>query len=532
MHLPSGFSNSIKVLRKHISFAFAAAILAFVANESVAQQGFISDANASQAGLTVAWSTQADISSKASLVDWQLVVDEDQATTYYVISWEKRKEVIAQTDISPFGIPYGVDGAKKAAESRKEIIEYSLRNDGKEDVEVKITDYTLPRSTIFALGASGRVICLDADTGATRWIQQVGNHLLPSIGLGASKTHVAVANGSTVYCLDFDSGRVLWSGRCKDGIDSSPTCSKENVYVPLRSGRLQTFPIEREGRESFNLVAEGNPRSRPIVTEKHVVWTTEKGHMNVAPLSRRTVEYRLKSSGPVVSQASSSGGKLFVGSLDGFVYGLTEVSGRLDWEVSTGQAVLKSPVAFGSDVYVVSSANELYKVDSIEGTYPKSWQTPIKGIREIAGFGAETVYCIDDSGKLIGINRDTRAITKSIAGSSIELVMPNGITDRMFFATKAGFIQCVHEISSLRPRFLQSDLAIAKPKKKMRRKDDSAMGEENPFGEDAEVMDDNNPFGEDSGDDASGADDSNPFGDDGDSSDDGADEGNPFGDDG
>jgi outer membrane protein assembly factor BamB len=528
MHLPSGFSNSIQRLR--ISFAVAALTVAFFANESAAQQGFISDANASQAGLTVAWSTQADISSKGSLVDWQLVVDEDQATTYYVISWGKRKEVIAQTDLSPFGVPYGVDGARTAAENRKEIIEAELRNDRIEDVEVKITDYTLPRSTIFALGASGRVICLDADTGKTRWVQQVGNYLLPSIGLGASKTHVAVANGSSVFCLDFESGRVLWSGRCKDGIDSSPTCSNENVYVPLRSGRLQTFPIDKNGLGSFNLVAEGNPRSRPIITEKHVVWTTERGHMNVAPLDRRTVEYRLKSSGPVISQASAAGGKLYVGSLDGFVYGLSEISGRLDWEVSTGQGVLKSPVAFGNDVYVVSSANELFKVDSVEGTYPEGWQSPIRGIREIAGFGAETVYCISSGGRLIGINRDTRAITKSIPGSSIELVMPNGITDRMFFATKSGFIQCVHEVSSLRPRFLQSDLALAKPEKsKKPRKDDSAMGEENPFGDEAENMGEANPFADSADDSGADSDDTNPFGDDGGSSEE-EDDSNPFGD--
>ena len=424
------------------------------------------------------------------------------------------------------------------AKIRKELIEFKLRNDKKDDVKVEISSYTLPRSTLFALGANGRVFCIDADTGNTRWIQQVGDYRLPSVGLGASKTHVAVANGSSVYCLDFETGRVLWSGRCKDGIDSSPTCSEENVYVPLVSGRLQTFPIEKEGVESFRLVAEGNPLSRPLVTENHVVWTTEKGHMNVAPLNRRTVEYRLKSSGPVVSQASASGGKLFVGSLDGFVYGVSEISGRLDWEVSTGQGVMKSPVPFGTDVYVVSAGNELYKVDSKEGTYPEGWQFPLRGIREIAGFGVNTIYCVNNQGTLIGIDRDTRAITKSIGGSSIELVMPNGITDRMFFATKSGFIQCVHEVASLRPRFLETDLAIAKPKKMMR-KDKSAMGEANPFGDEAETMGSGskNPFGDDAASDAGdanpfGGDDSNPFGDDSNSSGgaDDADDDNPFGD--
>ena len=503
-------------LRNFFAFTVAAAVAALVTAPAAAQEGFLSDATASQAGLTVAWSTQVKISSKAELVDWQLIVDENQSTTYFVISHGKRKEVIAENDISPFGVKYGIEGAKLAAEDRKEIIEKELANVGKEDVEVTITDYTLPKSTLFALGESGQVVSLDADTGATRWIQQVGDARLPSIGLGASKNHVAVANGSSIYCLEFETGRILWRGQCKDGIDSSPTCSEENVYVPLLTGRLQTFPIDKFGVESFNLVAEGGSRARPLTTENHVVWTTEKGHMNVAPKTRRTVLYRLKTSAPIISQAAASNNRLYVGSLDGFVYGVNEATGRLDWDVSTGQGIMGSPVPFGDSLYVVSRANELFKIGTEEGEYSAGWQKPLRGIKTIAGFGVDSIYCINSNGRLVGIDRNTRAITKTIPGSKIDLVMPNRITDRMFFATRSGFIQCVHEVGSLRPRFLESDLAIAKPK--MMRKDESAMGEPNPFGEDA--TEGANPFGEDDDDGA------NPFGEDDEDDDD---EGNPFG---
>ena len=185
------------------------------------------------------------------------------------------------------------------------------------------------------------------------------------------------------------------------------------------------------------LVAQGGVRSRPITTENNVVWTTERGYMNVAPLGdRRTVSYRLNTNSPIVSQASHSMNRLFVGCLDGFVYGVNEKSGQLEWDVSTGQGVMDSPVPFGKDVYVVSRGRELFKIDVIEGTYPQGWQSPIKGIREIAGFGVNTIYCITESGKLIGIDRASRAVTKSLEGSDIQLVLPNRLTDRMFFATK------------------------------------------------------------------------------------------------
>ena len=172
-----------------IAFAtfFSVTFVALFASTAVAQQGFVSDATASRAGLKVAWSTQAEISPKSELVDWELIVDEDNATTYFVIEYGKRKEVIAENDISPFGKPYGIEGAKKAAQYRKEDIQFALNNDGKKDVEIKISSYTLPRSTLFVLGARGQVISLDADTGATRWIQQVGDSSLPKRWAGCGQ---------------------------------------------------------------------------------------------------------------------------------------------------------------------------------------------------------------------------------------------------------------------------------------------------------------------------------------------------------
>ena len=529
MHLLSGFSLSLKSNRTNALLLALVACLSIFANESQAQRGFVSDASAANAGLAVAWSTQLEISVKEELVDWQLVVDENRATTYVVIEYEKRKEVISESDLSPFGVPYGIEGAQQAAEDRKEIIEYRLRNDGKEDVEVSISSYSLPKSSLYALGQSGQVICLNADTGGVRWKQQVGDTRLPSVGLGASNNHVAVAVGTSIHCLDSETGRILWTGRCTDVISASPAVSEEDIHVPLGSGRLQTFQIDRLGIGSFSRVAQGTPNARPIITEKNVIWTTERGHMNVAPLGRQTVSYRLKTDGPIVAQAAFAKGILYTGSLDGFVYGINQQTGVLDFEIPTGEGILSAPVAFGDDVYAISGGNKLFRINSAEGNYPDTWQVPIEGIRDIVGFGTENIYCLTTSGRLVGINRETRSITKSVLGTDIELAMPNAITDRMFFGTRGGFIQCVHEADSFRPRFLASDKSLQGPVRK-KRPDKSAIGEENPFGDgDGSGNKEANPFGDGSDSKESGSDnkESNPF--DNSGGDDSGDGPNPFG---
>ena len=498
---------SLKTLRSHVTLLIVIATVAILPSQLQAQNGFVSAVSASSSGLTIAWGSQLEISAREPLVDWQLVVDENRATTYFNIAYGKRKETISEADISPFGVPYGIEGAKEAAELRKEIIEAGLRNDGKEDVEVTISSYSLPKSSIYALGGSGQLICLNADTGAVRWKQQVGNSKQPSVGLGASNDHVAVADGTSIICLDSADGRILWTGRCSDGINTSPAVSENYIHVPLISGRLQTFPIDKFGVTSFSRVAYGHPSQRPLITEKHVVWTTESGHMNVAPLDRQTVAYRLKSHGGIVAQAASSKGYLYTGSLDGFVYGVKEDSGILDWEVATGQGITSAPATIGQDVFVVSGENKLFRLDAIEGTYPKAWQNPVPGIRQIAGFDSELVYCLTSSGQLVGINRETRSVSKNVVGTSIEMVLHNEITDRMYFGSKTGYIQCVHSADSPLPRLLSSDLpsGIAPGKTGVTpRKDKSAMGEENPFGGGGDGGE-TNPFG-----DAGSS--SNPFG--------------------
>lgn len=485
-----------------------------------AQNGFVSAVGASSSGLAIGWSAQLDLSARDELVDWQLVVDENRATTYFVIEYENRREVIAESDLSPFGVAYGIEGAEKAAGLRKEIIEYSLKNDGKDDVEVNIRSYSLPKSSIYALGARGLVICLDADTGAIRWKQRVGDPQSPTVGLGASNDHVAVASATSIYCLDSSDGRILWDAACKDGISTSPGVSENYLHVPLRSGRLQTFPIEKYGIGSYSRVAQGSPAARPTFSEKNVIWTTEKGHMNVAPLGRKTVSYRLKADGPILSSAAASKGFLYTGSLDGFVYAIDEKKGIVDWEVSTGQGILSAPAAFGDDVFVISGGDKLFRINTLEGSYPTGWQSPLAGIRQIVGFDSELVYCVSTNGRLLGINRETRSVSKAVVGTDIEMVLPNTITDRIYLGSKTGYIQCVHSADSPLPRLLTSDLASNAGKSL--REDKSAMGEPNPFGDGSGTKDDTNPFGDGSG----TKDDTNPFADGSGTKD----EGNPFGD--
>ena len=154
-----------------------------------------------QAGLKVEWFTQLDMSVHGSVIDTQLVVDEDDSTTYFALKFGTKTELVSQKMLSPFGVPFGIEGAQAHAEMRKEIIQKHLDAEGK-GLKVTMEKYTLPKTTLYTLTNSGLVTAIDADTGAIRWSTYVGLPSRPTIGLGANKKFVAVLNGS--FRLLFD----------------------------------------------------------------------------------------------------------------------------------------------------------------------------------------------------------------------------------------------------------------------------------------------------------------------------------------
>ena len=69
------------------------------------------------------WNTQAQVATNYSkLATGTLHVDSKASLTEYIVTYGTQREVIQETDISPFGKAYGVLGAEEAANLRVEIL--------------------------------------------------------------------------------------------------------------------------------------------------------------------------------------------------------------------------------------------------------------------------------------------------------------------------------------------------------------------------------------------------------------------------
>ena len=502
--------------------------------QSVGNVG-ISSVDANRVGLTVQWSSQVNVSAVAGkVVDVVLDVNEDRAQTFFelrlFIEYGGKREMISTLDNSAFGRPYGsnpalvgmeksqkqrielmltrgakpgeiktatgvdsqtvaliqqemldrVTDAEEAAKIRQEILQKQMELRGRE-VTVELRKLTLPRSTLYATTSTGYVQALDADTGSTRWTNAVGNPRYPTIGIGASHDHVAVINGSDLYCLNAENGKLIWSKSCRAAVGGPPAVSKNFVFVPLVTGRLEAFPIIDDGLGPESFVSAGNASSRPTVTEDSVCWATTKGFFTVA--SNREVSaphYRLKSGSPFRSSATAHDGALFIGASDGFAYGVDEIRGSLLWEFSTGQTIKDSLIPLGQYVFIITEEHKLFKLFAKTGIVAPGWSDPIGDIDSYVGASRDRLYLLNKQDQIVVLNQETGDKLGTLISDSTAMVVPNLLSDRLYVGNRFGQIQCLREITSPNPVFLGDDMM----EKKAPGPDEEGSGTRNEEGSD------------------------------------------------
>ena len=99
------------------------------------------------------------------------------------------------------------------------------------------------------------------------------------------------------------------------------------------------------------------------------------------PQSAR-LKWKFHTNAQVLSSPAISGGTLFVGSSDHYLYALDLASGNLSWKFKTGGRITSSPAISGGVVYFLSYDSNLYAVDAATGK--EKWKFHTEGERRFA----------------------------------------------------------------------------------------------------------------------------------------------------
>lgn len=322
----------------------------------------------------------------------------------------------------------------------------------------QVVDWVLSGDQILILTDAGVLQAIDAHTGRSLWVTQFGNPQYPSLGPAANDQFVAVLNGSTLYLMDRNTGRIQRQLPISGAPGAAPAVGKEHVFVPSITGLIEGYPLDLDepGYNRWFYQSHGNTMVAPLVTPHSVVWSTDRGYLYVGGSEKSGVRYRLETDDVFDARAAYQDPLIYAVTRDGELFAIDEADGLLRWKYRTGFATNRAPAAVGERLFVTSDEPMLHCVDAKTGR--PQWEVP--GIAQFATVTKDHVYGVDRFGTIRILNIADGSPVGRIANEGALEALVNDQTDRLYLISDSGLLQCLHEIGAEEPTHYRAAQAV------------------------------------------------------------------------
>lgn len=414
----------------------------YFGHRALRDSGLIPTEAAERYGLKRDWYTRAEVDrSRGRLSSMTPHVSSSQAHTVFEVTYPDGSLEFSERQLDPFGRPVGVDGAKKLAEEKIAELKQA-------QIEAKLVTHVVPEISLYVVSDRALVQSLDGETGRSRWSVRVGKRDYPTTQAAANDQFVAVLNGTTLYVLDAEDGRLEWQRDVTNVPGAGPAVTDEFVFAPMINGAVEAYYLNDYLRAPYIFSSHGRAMVQPTVTASSVAWPTDVGHVYVGRANEPGIRYRLEANRTIVSRvASREPNRLVITSVDGFVYCLHEISGNILWRFSIGEPISTQAVAIGDDLYVVSDHGGLFCLNMETGL--DEWWSP--GIHGFVSASEDRVYALGRTGRIEILDRKTGGRIGSLPAEGLNFKMLNPLTDRMYVGNDHGMIQCLREMKHTWP---------------------------------------------------------------------------------
>lgn len=398
----------------------------------------VTDRSASRIGLERTWHTQIAISAfSGSILNLVEYVSPTEARYVAEVKWPDGRQLFRDSDLDAFGRPLRREGAKAKADEL-------LARLTAQEVTPELIEHESPVVSLYVATEGGNVQAIDAESGETLWVSTVGSAFFPTVACGVGDKYVATVNGTTLYVLDRITGNTLWSLRTRGIPGAGPAVSGERIFVPMVDGSIEAYSATDPTEPEFSYRATGRALIQPIVTPTSLCWPTDQGHLYVAWAHRHGLRYRVETEKPILAPPEYAAGKLYLTSLDGYLYCIQQQGGMVLWTLSTGEPISSSPVVIGDTVMLITDSGMLVAANANTGQLLPG----TSGVSKFLAASAERIYCAGRQGDLVVLDRASRTPVASLPLRGIEYYFANTATDRVYLASGNGMLQCLREISA------------------------------------------------------------------------------------
>jgi hypothetical protein len=356
----------------------------------------------------------------------------------------------------------------------------------------KITHLKVQAGLVLAVTDEGMLHVIDAETGALQWSFRIGRTRFLATGACADSAHVAVANVDTAYVLERATGNLIYE-RPLTGtpIPAGPALSRDWLMVPLVNGPIETYPLPfakkteaakapetplakgitastepakdefHEALKADYLSAPGRIIGEPSCWDDGVVWTgtSNQIYCHKFPKDKKGAEVF---NTPVIDGVSTPVVRfppyLYVGTDAGNLIAYDASKGDEKWRFAAGSPIHNAPVVIGSTVFVLPEDGGMYALHPLPDAAAKNdgrmfeqlWFSP--EAMQFVSASPKRVYALDRKGQLIILDGKSGTRIGTLWLPQTVKAFTNSRSDRMYFYSDSGLVQCVHEAALAQPQ--------------------------------------------------------------------------------
>jgi len=197
---------------------------------------------------------------------------------------------------------------------------------------------TLDGARIYLPLTGGRVFCLDRDTGTLLWSAEPGGLISAPIAASDQVIYVVTRKlaadgseaGASLLAVDKTTGLTAWVKDYPRAFASPLAVSKGRLYVGSTDGAFYALDA-RDGNTVWKVATQDVVRGAALVTANVVAFGSDDGALRVVEAETGKLVWKLQTGGKIAGQPASDERAFYVGSGDGYVYAVEQATGKLRW---------------------------------------------------------------------------------------------------------------------------------------------------------------------------------------------------------
>ena len=143
----------------------------------------------------------------------------------------------------------------------------------------------------------------------------------PTSGVCTNDEHTVVISGVSIFVLRNTDGAIIESRKLQAVPGAGPVSLGKRIFVPSIENRVEVYNLEVFNWKPEMLASTGRVLSQPVLGQRSLAWSTDRGNVYVAGTAKGSMWYRVNTLGKVIAPiAYQAPGRYVANCLDGFVY--------------------------------------------------------------------------------------------------------------------------------------------------------------------------------------------------------------------